>query len=312
MANANEFKPGVIYELRCNIEGEWYPFYVGRTSRPEIRVSEHQREARVGNHRLVYHFIRQLDAADVAWNMFTIKSYGMEGASNLEDQHILKLVLDGVTLQNMKKGDSVWAVKQCGLNQDAQKAHHARIHQLEKTGASPEDQLKEAMRWQDELRAGYKNLQDDDVNAAKRKAVMDSLYVSRDARRSVIEEKKLKKFNRLSQKIMDNAVSEDPHTQYWVKQMEEELEALTKELPQMGASMIKLKRDKAQAIFKLKREQALLSPIQKELPPMEQAMIFLKWGRDHPEELAKYQAELGNHPQSADWLAEILRKTEGI
>jgi hypothetical protein len=45
---------------------------------------------------------------------------------------------------------------------------------------------------------------------------------------------------------------------------------------------------------------------------MEQAMIFLKWGRDHPEELAKYQAELGNHPQSADWLAEILRETEGI
>ena len=66
------------------------------------------------------------------------------------------------------------------------------------------------------------------------------------------------------------------------------------------------KREQAQAIFKLKREQALLSPIQKELPPMDQAMIFLKWGRDHPEELAKYQAELGNHPQSADWLAEVL------
>jgi hypothetical protein len=84
------------------------------------------------------------------------------------------------------------------------------------------------MRWQDELRAGYKNLQDDAVNAAKRKAVMDSLYVFRDERRSVIAAKKIKKFNRLTKKIMDNAGSDDPHTQYWVKQMEEELEALRK------------------------------------------------------------------------------------
>ncbi len=227
MANANGYKPGVIYELRCNISGEWHPFYVGRTSRPDARLAEHQRDADNGNHRLVYHFIRQLDEIEITWNLFPVFSYDSMGPLNYEDQHILNLVLDGITLQNMKKGDSNWAVKQCGVSKTAYARHQKTVKELSKEKASPEEQLKEAMLWQDELRNGYKAMR----NKAKYKVQLDalkaSLYVFRDENRRVAGEKRVKKIKRLNKDIAE--FKDNADRQGFVRQMLSDIKTLLDE-----------------------------------------------------------------------------------
>lgn len=93
-----------IYELRCEISGQWHPFYVGRTNDPARRASEHRSSARNADDAstLVYKFIHNdLTPLAVDWDLFTVDA-------SSEDQHIMDLLRTGVRLMNMKKGDDAW------------------------------------------------------------------------------------------------------------------------------------------------------------------------------------------------------------
>lgn len=97
---------GIIYELRCCIDGEWHPFYVGHTDNPKSRMSGHRSSVKKGQ-TLVYQFIREkLVPANIPWDMFEVERY--DHYDNQEDEHIMALLYDGVRLKNMKKGDSKW------------------------------------------------------------------------------------------------------------------------------------------------------------------------------------------------------------
>lgn len=101
-------KPGVIYELRCCINNEWYPFYVGETTDPKSRLNQH-RIASVTGETLVYKFIREMLLPDnIEWGLFIVQEYPAGSPDDLEDEHIMKLLLEGVRLKNMKKGSKNW------------------------------------------------------------------------------------------------------------------------------------------------------------------------------------------------------------
>jgi len=53
------YQPGIIYELRCNIDGVWHPFYVGETINKATRLGQHQVSANHSTEEstLVYRFI---------------------------------------------------------------------------------------------------------------------------------------------------------------------------------------------------------------------------------------------------------------
>ena len=106
--NTLKYIPGYIYELRCQINGEWHPFYVGETHNPDERIRGH-RSSSLKDTRLVYNFIRQtLVPNQIEWDLFPVREYGEEGPTDLEDEHIMELLYDGVRLKNMKKGNANW------------------------------------------------------------------------------------------------------------------------------------------------------------------------------------------------------------
>ena len=104
----NKDKPGVIYELRLEIDGEWYPFYVGESSNYRMRLAQH-RAASVTEKTLVYTFIREeLTPNNIKWDIFPVIHYPIGSPDDLEDEHIMVLLQQGVLLKNMKKGNANW------------------------------------------------------------------------------------------------------------------------------------------------------------------------------------------------------------
>lgn len=104
----NKDKPGVIYELRLEIDSEWYPFYVGESSNYRMRLAQH-RAASVTEKTLVYTFIREeLTPNNIKWDIFPVIHYPIGSPDDLEDEHIMVLLQQGVLLKNMKKGNANW------------------------------------------------------------------------------------------------------------------------------------------------------------------------------------------------------------
>ena len=98
---------GIIYELRCCINNEWHPFYVGRTEHQHQRLQGH-RSSIINGTTLVYQFIReQLVPANIAWDLFPVDVYD-DDYIDQEDEHIMMLLVEGIILKNMKKGDATW------------------------------------------------------------------------------------------------------------------------------------------------------------------------------------------------------------
>jgi len=115
------YQPGVIYELRCNIDDVWHPFYVGETINKATRLGQHQVSARHATEEstLVYRFIHDyLIASGIEWDLFEIDQYGAEGPEALEDEHIMRLLVDNVALKNTKKGNANWMDERMAVADD--------------------------------------------------------------------------------------------------------------------------------------------------------------------------------------------------
>lgn len=114
-------KPGYIYELRCKINDEWHPFYVGETTNPSNRFSQH-RIASVTGDTLVYKFIREmLLPSEIEWGLFIVQEYPAGSADDLEDEHIMTLLQQGILLKNMKKGNKNWMENMMNIAEEMNK-----------------------------------------------------------------------------------------------------------------------------------------------------------------------------------------------
>lgn len=105
------FEPGIIYELQVCVDDTWYAFYVGETTDPDRRLAEHEWAAKNATEAstLVYRTIsQQFEPAGCAWRMQPVHHYGAEGPEDAEDEHIMMLLRQGVTLTNEKKGNAAW------------------------------------------------------------------------------------------------------------------------------------------------------------------------------------------------------------
>lgn len=113
------YEPGIIYELVYNNT----PFYVGETTDADRRLAEHQRAGRdpKNNPETKYQFIAALNAAGLEWTMREVVAYGQEGPEELEDEHIMALLYDGVTLTNEKKGNANWMTERQTIAEDMRK-----------------------------------------------------------------------------------------------------------------------------------------------------------------------------------------------
>ena len=118
------YQPGVIYELRCKINDAWHPFYVGETINKATRLGQHQVSANHANDEstLVYRFIHDyLIANNIEWDLFEVGQYGEEGPEALEDEHIMILLVEGVSLKNSKKGNANWMTERMAVADDMRK-----------------------------------------------------------------------------------------------------------------------------------------------------------------------------------------------
>jgi hypothetical protein len=57
-------------------------------------------------------------ANNIEWGLFEIDQYGEEGAEALEDEHIMRLLVDGVALKNTKKGNANWMTERMAVADD--------------------------------------------------------------------------------------------------------------------------------------------------------------------------------------------------
>lgn len=111
ISDTDQFEPGCIYELQVQVDGEWYAFYVGETTNTDRRLGEHQWAAKNATEAStpVYRTIKyQFEPAGCAWRMQPVHEYGAEGPEDAEDEHIMMLLRQGVTLTNEKKGNATW------------------------------------------------------------------------------------------------------------------------------------------------------------------------------------------------------------
>jgi len=71
---------------------------------------------------LVYRFIHDyLDANNIEWDLFEVDQYGEEGPEALEDEHIMRLLVDNVALKNTKKGNDLWMTERMAVADDMRK-----------------------------------------------------------------------------------------------------------------------------------------------------------------------------------------------
>lgn len=108
--NTNQYLPGCIYELQVLVDGRWEPFYVGETTNPGRRLSEHKTAAQRATDQstFVYRSIAVFDAEALDWRLMPVCEYGVEGPEAGEDEHIMMLLRQGVALTNEKKGNANW------------------------------------------------------------------------------------------------------------------------------------------------------------------------------------------------------------
>lgn len=124
------YEPGVIYELVYND----VPFYVGETTDMDRRLNEHEACGRdpVKNTETKYQFIAALNSAGLEWSMRKVCEYGDEGPEALEDEHIMSLLYDGITLTNEQKGNANWMTERQAVAADMRERGIRSFHEYRK------------------------------------------------------------------------------------------------------------------------------------------------------------------------------------
>ena len=140
-----KYNPGIIYELRFFAEGAWYPFYVGRTEDAERRFKEHKSAGKNATDESthVYQFIKkELLPLGIEFELNELEKYGEEGPTDLEDEHIVRLLLEGHQLKNMKKGDANWLAERQTAASDMKKRGMTSYRQYKQRLSYEEQQRK--------------------------------------------------------------------------------------------------------------------------------------------------------------------------
>ena len=104
--------PGIIYDLgfihpdtKTRI-----PFYVGETTDRKARLDSHIRDTNK-KFTLVYQTTKALDEEGIEWTMEWLEDYDKTGPGGPEDEWVMKHLLDGYQLTNMKKGNAKWVAE---------------------------------------------------------------------------------------------------------------------------------------------------------------------------------------------------------
>lgn len=124
------FMPGVIYELGFATEDEWFPFYVGETTNADVRIAQHRSSAKTGTQLLVYDFMREVVSCNLVTELAIIDSYGEDGPADLEDEHIMVHLLNGIKLQNQKKGSAVWMKNMLATKDKMMSSGHTSLREF--------------------------------------------------------------------------------------------------------------------------------------------------------------------------------------
>lgn len=170
---------GIIYELRCCIADEWHPFYVGRTENAQRRLNEHRYHSLTGD-TLVYQFIREvLTANSITWDLHPVAEY-TDDYVDQEDEHIMRLLVEGVRLKNMKKGDAGWMARREAEADDMRKRCISSYRKY-RAVVTLEEQEKRAA----ERHAQWVTEQETN----KKRAMLDEISAEIQAQQAVIREK---------------------------------------------------------------------------------------------------------------------------
>jgi hypothetical protein len=135
------FEPGWIYELRFTHQGVDIPFYVGETTNPERRLSEHIYGAKTAtaDSETKYQFIANaLDANGIPWTLVPVIEYGAEGPEALEDEHMMAILVDGFELTNEKKGNASWMTERIAVAEDMRERGIRSFKEYKRTLAEEE------------------------------------------------------------------------------------------------------------------------------------------------------------------------------
>ena len=111
--DTGRFEPGIIYELGYESDGKWIPFYVGESYKKEQRLNQHKSLVKNGDTSLhVYDYIRhELEPKNIEWTLSVVLEYGEEGPTDLEDEQIVKRLVEQYELKNKKKGSENWRLE---------------------------------------------------------------------------------------------------------------------------------------------------------------------------------------------------------
>ena len=118
IAGTNKFMSGVIYRLFYEQYGEVVPFYIGESTNPAVRKSQHQRATTNEEERLVYAATAALNERNIEWNLEVIDTYGEEGPEDKEDRHLMDALRAGYAMTNMKKGNANWMAQRVAEAED--------------------------------------------------------------------------------------------------------------------------------------------------------------------------------------------------
>lgn len=173
-----------IYALFSQTDNTRSYFYIGRTESPSRRLKDHKYASKNG-HESKYQHIRKLESLGIEWDMEVIKIVPPgEYEGDYERHYVIKYILDGHQLMNMKHGDAKKAtidelnvmigagvrtvdqVKQFRLKQEA--AKNERKAAREQLKADRAAELRERVEREEALRVAQERL------LAERRALVEA------------------------------------------------------------------------------------------------------------------------------------------
>lgn len=145
--------PGVIYVLKHS--DTHIPFYVGETGDLDQRIKTHRSCVKPDSSQLVYKSIyKWYGKDDTKWYIEEVLPYGKEGPIDLENEVIMELLVNNITLTNMKKGSMIW-LQQALLDADEMRVRgltsYRKLIELRSVEAMQAEADLEHLRWLEDI-----------------------------------------------------------------------------------------------------------------------------------------------------------------